>query len=102
MTTGTIRHRIILAALLALAAQPAVAGVRLVSSDARSAVVEYACDGPAFGAAGQDYQTLQLDGCRLDGAPGQPGLPLWSICSRSHCSRPAPTLLILRLARSCW
>ncbi len=51
----------------------AEAGLTLVSADAHSAVVEYRTEAPVF-SGDPASPVVQMDGCQLYGAPGQPGL----------------------------
>lgn len=66
---------IILTIALATVAGRAGAEIRLISSDAGSAVIEYRSDEPVFSPAGDGFSLLRLDKTQVFGQPGEPGLP---------------------------
>ncbi|MDI6740599.1 MAG: C25 family cysteine peptidase, partial [Candidatus Edwardsbacteria bacterium] len=52
----------------------ASAGVRLISCDDHSAVIEYQSGEPKFSNAGTEFQSMRLDEAQVFGRPGEPGL----------------------------
>ncbi|MCU0606376.1 MAG: type IX secretion system sortase PorU [Candidatus Edwardsbacteria bacterium] len=60
--------------VLLAAAAPARAGVRLVSADAVSTVIEYRSGEPSFSPVDGGYEIVSMDQARVYGQPGEPGL----------------------------